>query len=91
MLFADNIYETNMHEWINLYIYKAIPLINPPSLLLYSIHVASPLHIYCPFYLLGDPFSCDRGANIHPLSSLVSSQLFTPCCLTHPEDTQGSS
>ncbi len=44
-----------------------------------------------PFYLIGDPFSCDRGANIHPLSSLVSNQLFTPCCLTQPEDTHGSS
>ncbi len=40
------------------------------------------------FYLLGDPSFGDRGANIHPLSSLVSNQLFTPCFLTLPGDTQ---
>jgi hypothetical protein len=39
------------------------------------------------FYLLGDPSFSVRGANIHPLLSLASSQLLTPCCLTHPEDT----
>jgi hypothetical protein len=38
-----------------------------------------------PFYLLGDPSSFARGANIHPLTSLVSYQLSSPCCLTHPE------
>ncbi len=43
------------------------------------------------FCLLGDPFSCDRVANVHPLLSLANSQLFTPCCLTHPGDTHGSS
>jgi hypothetical protein len=39
------------------------------------------------FYLLGDPSFSDRGANVHPPSSLVSDQLFTPCCLALPEDT----
>ncbi len=39
------------------------------------------------FYLLGDPSFGDCGANIHPLSSLVSDQLFTPCFLTLPGDT----
>jgi hypothetical protein len=38
-------------------------------------------------YLLGDPSSFAHGANIHPLSSLVSYQLSSPCCLTHPEGT----
>jgi hypothetical protein len=47
-----------------------------------------PLHLSTlPFYLLEDPFSCARGVNIHPSSSLVIYQLFSPCCLTHPEDT----
>jgi hypothetical protein len=39
------------------------------------------------FYLLGDPSFGDRGVNIHPLSSLVSDQLFTRCFLTLPGDT----
>ncbi len=43
--------------------------------------------IQFPFYLLGDPSSFACGANIHPVSSLVSYQLFSPCCLTHPEGT----
>ncbi len=39
------------------------------------------------FYLLGDPSFGDCGSNVHPPSSPVSDQLFTPCCLTLPEDT----
>ncbi len=39
------------------------------------------------FYLLGDPSFGDRGKNIHPLLSLVSDQLFTPCFLPLPRDT----
>ncbi len=39
------------------------------------------------FYLLEDPSFGDRGANIHPLSSLVGDQLPTSCFLTLPEDT----
>ncbi len=45
---------------------------------MYSILLAHGLFI---------PSSCVRGANIHPLSSLVSYQLFSPCCLTRPKDT----
>jgi hypothetical protein len=40
------------------------------------------------YYLLGDPSFGDRGANIHPLSSLVSDQLFTPCFLTLPNPSR---
>ncbi len=76
-----------MHE----YIYSAALLINPPFASIFDLFHSPFAWIDCPFYLLGDPFSCDCGANIHPLSSLVSNQLFTPCCLTHPEDTHGSS
>jgi hypothetical protein len=46
-----------------------------------------PRNSISPFYLLGDPSSFARGANIHPLSSLVSYQLYSPCWLTHPEGT----
>ncbi len=49
-----------------------------------------PLPFACinhSLYLLGDPPSDACGANIHPLSSQVSYQLFSPCCLTRPEDT----
>ncbi len=74
-----------MHE----YSYNAVPLVNPP--LLPSLIYSAPLcTINYPSCLLGDPFSCDHGANVHPLSSLADSQLFTPCCSTHPEDTHGS-
>jgi hypothetical protein len=55
----------------SLFAYFSPPCMNQPSL----------------FYLLGDPPFGDRGANIHPLSSLVSDQLFTPCFLTLPRDT----
>ncbi len=53
-----------------------------------SCFIPFPIHLSTlPFYLLGDPLSCARGANIHPPLSLVSYQLFFPVCLTHPEDT----
>jgi hypothetical protein len=56
--------------------------------LLLSLIYPAPLAYSNPsLYLLGDPSSYARGANIHPLSSLVSYQLFSPCCLTRPEDT----
>ncbi len=45
------------------------------------------LHSIFLSYLLRDPSSFARGANIHPLPSLVSYQLFSPFCLTHPEGT----
>jgi hypothetical protein len=41
-----------------------------------------------PFYLRGDPFFGDSGANVHPLSSLVSDQLLTPCSLTLPHPSR---
>jgi hypothetical protein len=41
-----------------------------------------------PFYLLANPFFVDRGANVHPLSSLVSDQLLTPCSLTLPHPSR---
>ncbi len=51
----------------------------------------TPCFPFAPFnslvYLLGDPSSFARGANIHPLLSLVSYQLSSPCCLTYPEGT----
>ncbi len=70
------------------YSYNAASPVNPPlpPPLIYSIPLLHNQLLY-PFYLLGDPFSCDSGANVHPLSSLANSQLFTPCCLTHPEGT----
>jgi hypothetical protein len=72
-----------MHE----YIYSVVSLV---AFIFDLLH--SPFAwINYTFYLLGGPFSCDCGANVHPLSSLVNSQLFTPCCLTHPEDAHGSS
>ncbi len=46
----------------------------------------SPSFVF-PVTYLGDPSSFARGANIHPLSSLVSYQLFSPYYLTHPEGT----
>jgi hypothetical protein len=45
------------------------------------------IHASALFYLLGDPFFGDHGANIHPLLSLVSDQLFTPCFSTLAGDT----
>jgi hypothetical protein len=51
-----------------------------------SLIYPAPLRMYQPSHLLGDPSSYACGANIHPLLSLVSYQLFSPCCLTRPED-----
>ncbi len=63
------------------YIYSVTPQLNPFGFPCWFIPFPScnqpPL-----FYLLGDPFFGDRGANVHPLSTLVSDQLFTPCFLT---------
>ncbi len=61
-------------------------MVNPP--LLSSLAFSFPFAlINRSLYLLGDPSFDDSGANIHPLSSLVSYQLSLPCCLTHPVDT----
>jgi hypothetical protein len=51
------------------------------------VHFQPFVQVSHPFYLHGDPSFYDRGANIHPLSSLVSDQLFTLCFLTPPRDT----
>jgi hypothetical protein len=53
MLFADNIYEINMH---NEYIYSAVSLVNPP--LLPSVIFSIPLlhESTTPFTYLGIPF-----------------------------------
>jgi hypothetical protein len=71
---------------MHIYVYNDVSLINPPllSLLAYSIPFCI---INRPLYLIGDPLSYGHGVNIHPLLSLVSYQLSSPCCSTHPEDT----
>jgi hypothetical protein len=47
--------------------------------------LSTPLHKWTtPFYLPGDPLFGDRGANVHPHSSLVGDRLPTPCSLTLP-------
>ncbi len=84
MLFPDNMYEINMHARIHLQ--WCFSWLTRPSFYLWFIPL--PLEgINHPLCLLRDPSSYARGANIHPLSSLASYQLFSPCCLTHPEDT----
>ncbi len=68
-----------------IYIYSVIPQSRPFGFPCWFIPF--PSYMYQPphlFYLLGDPSFGDRGANIHPLSSLVSDQLPTPCFLTLP-------
>ncbi len=83
LLFTDNMYEINMNAYN---IYNGVFLVNLP--LLPSLAFPFPFAwVNRPLYLLGDPSSYDRGANIHPLSSLVNYQLSFPCCLNHPEDT----
>jgi hypothetical protein len=88
MLFADNVCEINMHRCIHITTTIScqptrwvsprfiLPLLRDPTLL---------------FYLLGDPASFTRGANTHPLLSLVCYQLFSPCCFTHPKTPHRSS
>jgi hypothetical protein len=60
-------------------------LVNCPCFYLWFIPLPFA-HINRSCYLLGDTSSYAFGANIHLLSSLVSYQLFSPCCLTHPKD-----
>jgi hypothetical protein len=84
LLFADNMYEINMHARTHLR--WCFSWLTRPCFHLWFL--PPPLHVSnILFYLLGDPSSYTRGANIHPLSSLVSYQLFSPCCLTRPEET----
>jgi hypothetical protein len=73
LLLADNV----QRHYVHMRMYVVAFLFCQPT----------PCFILFPFYLFGDPSSYARGANIHPPSSLVSYQLFSPCCLTHPEDT----
>ncbi len=84
LLFADNMYGINMHTHIHLQ--WCFSWLTRPCFCLWFL----PLPFACinhSLYLLGDPSSYARVANIHPPSSLVSYQLFSPCCLTRPEDT----
>ncbi len=84
MLFADNMYEINMHACIHLQ--WCFSWLTRPCFHLWFIPLPFAW-INRPLYLLGDPSSYVPGANIYPLSSLVSYQLFSPCCLARPEDT----
>ncbi len=61
--------------------------VNPPLAFVFASSCSPCMCQPFPVNLLGDLSSCARGANIHPPSSLVSYQLFPPCCLTHPKDT----
>jgi hypothetical protein len=83
LLFADNMYEINMHSYIHLQ--WCFPWSTHPCFHLWLIPFPFAW-ISVLLYLLEDPSSYERGANIHPLSSLVSYQLSSPCCLTHPKD-----
>jgi hypothetical protein len=64
------------------------PWLRPFASLIDSPHYPLSERISHIFYLLGDPSFDDRGANVHPLSSLVSDQLFTPCFLTLPNPSR---
>jgi hypothetical protein len=78
--------------YIHKYIYSAISQVTLPLTFIFDFASFpftrvnhSPLHeLTTPFYLLGDPFFSDLGANIHPLSSLASNQLLTPLLLNPP-------
>jgi hypothetical protein len=82
MLFIDNMYEIIC---THVYLYSDVFPGQPALASLFDLF-HSPLHeSTVPFtYLNGDPSSYFRGANIHSLSFLVSCQLSSPCCLTHP-------
>ncbi len=74
--------------WSDTYTYSTFmntALLAMPSPLLLSLPAFNPLHKWTtPFYLLGDPLFGNRGANVHPHSSLVGDRLPTPCSLTLP-------
>jgi hypothetical protein len=80
------------HTSNNIYMYRTFMntalLTNPPPFCFPLCLFLTPRMSKPPlFYLLGVLSLSDRGANIHPLSSLVSDQLFTPCFLTLRGDT----
>ncbi len=77
-------YEINMHAHIHLQ--WCFSWLTCPCFYLWFIPFPFA-RISRSLYLLGDPSSCARGANIHPLLSLVSYQLFPPCYLTRPKVT----
>jgi hypothetical protein len=78
MLFADNMYEIIlMHNTFT---------VSFPQLRSFGFPHCTYQSPF--FYLLGDPSFGDRGANIHPLSSPVSDQLFIPCFLTLPNPSR---
>jgi hypothetical protein len=78
-----------MYEWQYVHIYTHIVMFLCVNRPLASIFASlSPPCITCSYiYLLGDPFSFACGANTHPLLSLVSHQMFSPCYFTHPKGT----
>ncbi len=62
-----------------------------PSILLpFFAHFPFPSVTNHLFYLLGNPLFDDRGANVHPHSSLVGDRLPTPCSLPSPSPPDGS-
>jgi hypothetical protein len=67
--------------------HNTAPLADPPFCFPLCPFLTLSMNQSPLFYLLGDPSFGDRGANIHPLTSLVNDQLFTPCFLTLPGDT----
>ncbi len=63
-----------------------ILLSNPPFA---SPFTRFPCAINYPLYLLGNPFFDDRGAKVHPHSSLVGDSLPTPYFLSSPSPPNG--
>jgi hypothetical protein len=83
MLFADTVTHNDMH--LHRYMYTHDDSLSTHPLLPGFTSVCPFLYNSTPsFYLLGDPVSFARGANTHPLLSLLCYQLFSPCCFTHP-------
>ncbi len=64
--------------------------VNPPLASIFA-SLSPPCITHPSIYLLGDPFSFACGANTHPLLSLVSYQMFSPCYFTHPKTPLRSS
>jgi hypothetical protein len=74
------------------HIYRHSLTLTPP----HASHCPLPLCMPIPltltlFYVHGKPASLARGANTHPLMSLVCYQLFTLCCFTHSKAPHRSS
>ncbi len=85
MLFADNTYKINICAWIHLQCYS---LVETPCFPHWFTSFPPFWMHQPPFLLTWEPSFGDRGANVHPLSSLVSDQLFTPCFLNLPNPSQ---